>query len=77
MLAAYVDGSVKRWSTILVGIENSQLFEWIPAKFCTDIHAPQMMNLNDFDDPMTFPSNITMRLILKCLNKYWMDSGDI
>lgn len=41
MLAAYVDGSVKRWSTILVGIENSQLFDWLQQNFAQTFMLPR------------------------------------
>lgn len=35
---------------------------WIVMKFCPDIHVPQMMNPNEFGDPLTFSTSTTMRL---------------
>ncbi len=42
--------SVAVWMAVLASPTG-----WISMEFDTNIHDPQMINLNDFDDPLTFP----------------------
>ncbi len=54
---------------------------WIAMKFYTDVHVPQRMNPDDYDDRLSFtpmpPWGSHLWFWVKCLKNYWVDCHEI